>query len=131
MRMHARNRRSDRAKTFAPSRSPRTNSRRTDMRFRTLTFACVIALGFTGSCSRDAAPTRAGSKKSLTVAVIPKGTTHVFWKSVEAGAKQAGAALGVEIAWKGALKEDDRAQQIQLVQQFIAQKIDGIALAPL
>ncbi|MFH1748369.1 MAG: hypothetical protein ABIG44_15155 [Planctomycetota bacterium] len=25
------------------------------------------------------------------IAVIPKGTTHVFWKSFEAGTKQAGA----------------------------------------
>lgn len=65
------------------------------------------------------------------IAVIPKGTTHVFWKSVEAGAQAAGAEFGVEVLWKGPLKEDDRAQQIQLVQQFISQKVDAIALAPL
>ena len=66
-----------------------------------------------------------------SIAVIPKGTTHVFWKSVEAGARQAGQELGVEVIWKGPLKENDRAQQIQVVQQFISQNVAGIALAPL
>ena len=65
------------------------------------------------------------------IAVIPKGTTHSFWKSVEAGAKKAGAELGVEIIWKGPLKEDDRAQQISVVQQFVADRVDAIVLAPL
>lgn len=65
------------------------------------------------------------------LAVIPKGTTHVFWKSVEAGAREAGAELNMEIIWKGPLKENDRAQQIQIVQQFISQGVSGIVLAPL
>jgi len=65
------------------------------------------------------------------IAVIPKGTTHSFWKSVEAGARQAGTELGVEILWKGPLKEDDRAQQIGVVQQFVASGVDAIVLAPL
>ncbi len=66
-----------------------------------------------------------------TIAVIPKGTTHVFWKSVEAGSRRAGEELGAEVLWKGPLTENDRAQQIQLVQQFISQGVDGIVLAPL
>lgn len=65
------------------------------------------------------------------IAVIPKGTTHSFWKSVEAGARQAATELGVEIIWKGPLKEDDRAQQIGVVQQFVASNVSAIVLAPL
>lgn len=65
------------------------------------------------------------------IAVIPKGTTHSFWKSVEAGARRAGAELGVEILWKGPLKEDDRAQQIGVVQQFVSSGVNAIVLAPL
>jgi len=65
------------------------------------------------------------------IAVIPKGTTHSFWKSVEAGARQAGAEFGVEILWKGPLKEDDRAQQIGVVQQFVSSGVHAIVLAPL
>jgi ribose transport system substrate-binding protein len=67
----------------------------------------------------------------LTIAVIPKGTTHSFWKAVEAGAQEAGKELGVKIVWKGPLKENDRAQQIGIVQQFVSDKVSGIVLAPL
>ncbi len=66
-----------------------------------------------------------------TIAVIPKGTTHAHWKSVEAGARKAGQELGVEIIWKGPLREDDRAQQIGVVQQFVASGVSAIVLAPL
>jgi len=65
------------------------------------------------------------------IAVIPKGTTHSFWKSVEAGARKAGAELGAEIIWKGPLKEDDRAAQIAVVQQFVSSGVSAIVLAPL
>lgn len=65
------------------------------------------------------------------IAVIPKGTTHNFWKSVEKGARDAGSELGVEIVWKGPIKEDDRAQQIAVVQQFVVDDVDAIVLAPL
>ena len=61
-----------------------------------------------------------GKKK---IAVIPKGTSHVFWKTVEAGVRKAGAELGVEVIWKGPLKEDDRAEQIKVIEQFISEKV--------
>ena len=66
-----------------------------------------------------------------SIAVIPKGTTHVFWKSIEAGARDAGRELGVNILWKGPLKESDRAQQIAIVEQFASEGVSGIVLAPL
>ena len=49
----------------------------------------------------------------LAIAVIPKGTTHLFWKSIEAGARRAADELGVEMVWKGPLNVDDRAQQMR------------------
>jgi ribose transport system substrate-binding protein len=67
----------------------------------------------------------------MKIAVIPKGTTHIFWKSVEAGARQAAKELGVEMIWKGPLKENDRAQQIAIVEQFVTEGVSGIVLAPL
>jgi ABC-type sugar transport system substrate-binding protein len=67
-----------------------------------------------------------------TLAVIPKGTTHEFWKSVHFGAEKAARELGnVQIVWKGPLQENDREGQINVVQDFITQKVDGIVLAPL
>jgi ABC-type sugar transport system substrate-binding protein len=67
----------------------------------------------------------------LAIAVIAKGTTHVFWKSIEAGARQAAEELGVDMSWKGPLNEDDHAQQISIVEQFASEGKNGIVLAPI
>ena len=73
-----------------------------------------------------------GKTKKWRVMVIPKGTTHEFWKSIHFGAKKAADELGsVDLIWQGPQKEDDRVQQIQLVQNAIAARVDGIVLAPL
>ena len=62
----------------------------------------------------------------------PQGDPHEFWKSVHADALKAAEELGnVEVIWLGPQKEDDRVQQIQLVQNTIAAGVDGIVLAPL
>lgn len=67
-----------------------------------------------------------------TIAVIPKGTTHEFWKSVHAGAMKAADDLKhIDILWKGPLKEDDLKGQIDIVQGMVAQGVAGIVLAPL
>jgi ribose transport system substrate-binding protein len=71
------------------------------------------------------------NNKTLTIAVIPKGTIHEFWKTVHAGAEMAGEELNVEILWKGSLKEDDRDAQISVVENIIVRDVDGIVLAPL
>jgi ribose transport system substrate-binding protein len=82
------------------------------------------------SCTKaggDAQP----ASKSLKIAVIPKGTTHEFWKSVHAGAVKASKELDVQTIWKGPLKEDDLKSQIDIVQSMITQGVAGIVLAPL
>ena len=55
-------------------------------------------------CSNNSGPDPFHTKPRI--AVIPKGTTHVFWKSVERGAKKAGNEQDVHIIWKGPLKEN-------------------------
>jgi ribose transport system substrate-binding protein len=50
---------------------------------------------------------------------------------MQAGAEEQAAKDGVELIWKGPIKEDDRAEQIKVVENFTAQKVDGIVLAPL
>jgi ribose transport system substrate-binding protein len=92
-----------------------------------LTVAFVLGFCLAG-CSRKEAT---GESKRLTIAVIPKGTIHEFWKTVHAGAEMAGRELGVDILWKGSLKEDDREAQISVVENIITRGVDGIVLAPL
>lgn len=81
------------------------------------------------ACTKD--KSTGGAKKRLKIAVVPKGTTHEFWKSVHAGAVKASRELDVDVVWKGPLKEDDLKAQIDVVQTFVAQGVDGIVLAPL
>jgi ribose transport system substrate-binding protein len=74
--------------------------------------------------------------ETYTIAVIPKGTTHEFWKSINAGAIKAERELNqsgarVEVIWKGPLREDDRDQQIQTIENFISRRVSGIVVAPL
>ena len=76
------------------------------------------------------------SPKSYTIAVVPQGATHEFWKSIHAGAIKAQRDLkasGVEVnlIWKAPLREDDREQQVQVVEGFISQGVSGLVLAPL
>lgn len=97
-----------------------------------LSTLCALALA---ACGGKGESGRGGTKK-LTIAVIPKGTTHEFWKSIHAGAVQAAdelAASGdsINVIWKGPLREDDREQQVQVVEGFISQRVDGMVLAPL
>jgi len=74
--------------------------------------------------------------QTLQIAVIPKGTTHEYWKSVHAGAVKAeqelqAAGTKVKIIWKGPLREDDRNGQTDVVETFVTQGVQGIVLAPL
>jgi len=76
------------------------------------------------------------SEDKYRIAVIPKGTTHVFWKSIHAGAVKAEqelkeAGIDVEVIWKGPLKEDDRESQIRVMEDFVTRGVSGIVLAPL
>ncbi len=50
---------------------------------------------------------------------------------MQAGAEGAADANDVELIWKGPQKEDDKADQIKVVENFTNQKVDGIIMAPL
>ncbi|MDZ7378773.1 MAG: substrate-binding domain-containing protein [candidate division KSB1 bacterium] len=93
------------------------------LRRRTLWLGCFLALAGCGHREHPAGKT--------VIAVIPKGTTHVFWQSVHAGAVKAATELGVDVHWLGPEKEDDRQQQIALVDNQVMKRVSGIVLAPL
>ena len=83
--------------------------------------------------SKPAATPQTTTPAAKRVAVVPKGTTHEFWKSVQAGAMlgQTDAAGAVAVTYRGPDKEDDREQQISLVQNLVSARYDAIVLAPL
>src|SRR5215813_11573422 len=69
-----------------------------------------------------------GSKKKV-VAVVPKGTSHLFWQTVQAGAVAAGRDLDVEVLWNGPSQQTEYSRQIQIVDSMVARHVDGLAVA--
>lgn len=106
----------------------------------TITVIGLLALEGVGcnknNSSTSGNPANTGNSNTTKIAVIPKGTNHEYWKSVHAGAVEAVKELkakgrNIEIFWKGPVREDDRNGQIEVVETFRTQKVNGIVLAPL
>mgnify|MGYP001050240023 CR=1 FL=1 len=102
-------------------------------------FLGLVLLAPMVGCGPSADPTttssgsgaETGGGKSLRIAVIPKGTSHEFWKSVHFGAQKAATEIGnVEIIWRGPVVESDTGSQIEVVKNMITMQVDGIVLAP-
>jgi ribose transport system substrate-binding protein len=106
--------------------------------------AAVLTIALAGCSRKNAAEKQRGAgpriastqpasrQGPLKIAVIPKATNHEYWKSIRAGAIKAERELpGVQILWKGPAKEDDREQQINVIENFISAGVDGIVIAPL
>jgi ribose transport system substrate-binding protein len=82
---------------------------------------CCLALALLAGCSKSGKP---------AIGVIPKGASHQFWLTVQAGALAAAAEQGYEIEWNAPALEIDRARQIDIVQAMITRRLAGIAVAP-
>ncbi len=61
--------------------------------------------------------------------MVPKGTAHLFWQTVQAGAIAAGRDLNVEILWNGPPQETEYSRQIEIVDSMVARHVDGLAVA--
>src|SRR4051812_48756441 len=83
--------------------------------------AVLMASVFCASCARTQAP---------AIGVVPKGSTHIFWQAVHAGAEKAARESGYRIVWNAPAQEGDRSRQIAIVESLINQRVAGIALAP-
>ena len=94
----------------------------------------IAAILVSAGCTSEKPDQSSGAdskSNTRTIAVIPKGTSHEFWKSIHAGAVKAARENNVEVIWKGPAREDDRDDQIKVVEQFTTRGVDGIVIAPL
>jgi ABC-type sugar transport system, periplasmic component len=80
----------------------------------------VLAALALAACSQ-----RNSAVGGTTIAVIPKGTSHVFWQSIHAGAEKAAREVGATIVWRGPLREDDRDSQVSEGRSFISRGVRG------
>ena len=93
---------------------------------RSWLLSAIVSALIVAACSGGGAPDR------LSIAVIPKGTSHAFWQSIHAGARKAASELtNVDIAWRGPLREDDRDAQVAEIENAVGRGASGIVLAPL
>jgi ribose transport system substrate-binding protein len=88
-----------------------------------LTALSIFTILLFAACNR-------GGNNQKVIAVIPKGVSHSFWQTVKSGAETAGKDLNVKIDWKGPAQETDISGQINMVEDAINRRVDGIVLAP-
>lgn len=97
----------------------------------TLAALLTVALTVTLAGCKSSTDSSSDSGDSLVIAVIPKGTSHEFWKSVHFGAEKAAQEIGgVKIIWRGPVVESDTGSQIEVVKDMITMGVDGVVLAP-
>lgn len=101
------------------------------MRALIVMFLCSSFLMFSACEKEKFDKAKEPQMKKLTIALIPKCTTHEFWKTVHAGGIKGAREFDIKMIWKGPIKEDDREHQIQVVENFTSGGVDGIVLAPL
>src|SRR5947207_7155959 len=82
--------------------------------------ACALLL-LAGGCNRQ---------KKQVVGVVPKGSNHIFWQTVHAGAIKAAREAGLEVEWNAPALEIDASRQIEIVDSMINRRLSGIVLAP-
>ncbi|HEX3684456.1 MAG TPA: substrate-binding domain-containing protein [Bryobacteraceae bacterium] len=80
----------------------------------------VGALGAVASCRRSG---------QMTIGVIPKATSHLFFLSVHAGVEQAARDFHLDILWNGPQNETDYARQIEIVDSMITRQVAALAIS--
>ena len=86
-----------------------------------------------GSTAAGAVTTKAGaaSGEKIAVSLITKDSTNPFFVAMQAGAKKAGAASGVDITIASGKAEGDDQGQITAIENAIATKQRGILITPM
>ena len=95
--------------------------------------ALGLLVALLAACSKApeaATPAAGGSPAKITLAAIPKATTHSYWKAAEAGARRAAAEFDVTLEWQGPLDDSKVADQIGIFNNLAASGLQGILLSP-
>ncbi len=108
-------------------------------RKRISTAAAVAALAITlAACGAEVRESGGGDgggggqDGSVQLAVVPKAVGFDFWATVRSGAEcAADTADGgeVEVQWDGVTQETDVTGQVNLLQNFVSQGVDGLVYA--
>lgn len=93
---------------------------------------CVTAVAACDAGGQPAAEPTGPAQKSgpIMLAVVPKAVGFDFWRQVRQGAECAASKhKDVTVRWDGVSAETDIVGQVNLLQRFIGQSVDGIVYA--
>ncbi|MGK0465031.1 substrate-binding domain-containing protein [Clostridium sp.] len=94
-------------------------------------FISTILVGcFKGSNSKTATNLKATLPQKKNVLLIMKTLTNPFFIEMERGARHAESETGIKLTVKTGAKETSIEQQIAIVEDAIASKVDAIVIAP-
>jgi ribose transport system substrate-binding protein len=100
---------------------------------RILMTVALAGMAGAAACSREEAPATgdAGRQQTLRFAVIPKALDIPVFNYAKIGAERAAKELGnVQIEWR-APETADQLRQKEILESFITQRVDGIAISAL
>ncbi len=99
--------------------------------------ACVLALVGCGqssgpniSTTAAPAPVASAPAAKVEIGLVMKTLTNPFFVEMEKGARRAEKELGINLTVKTAAQETSIEQQIQLVDDLVAAKVNAIVIAP-
>jgi ribose transport system substrate-binding protein len=105
---------------MTPDSSPEPTFLSTEVGVRCKLAVLVAASLLSLACNRN---------QQRRIAVIPKGTAHVFWQSVHAGAVAAGREFHEEILWDGPPNETDYSRQLEILDSMLNRHVNGVVVA--
>jgi fructose transport system substrate-binding protein len=115
----------------------RTQFKRPIRTFVALGIAASFALAACGSDSKSSSTAAPGGTAApspggkIAVSLITKDSTNPFFVAMQAGAKKAGSAAGVDITIASGKAEGDDQGQIDAIENAIATKQKGILITPM
>lgn len=110
--------------------SNHTASRIWTRRLLTATSIAAIATVGLAACSSGTASSGSTAKKSLTIGFVVGASSDPFFQAMKVGAQNEANVLGDKLIFQGNATTYSPATQIPVVNQVLAEKPDGLALAP-
>lgn len=87
-------------------------------------------LGLTAGALALSSSSGSAQGKTYKIALVMKALSNPFFHTMQVGAEEEAKKLGVQLLVQGTNKETDVTQQVNIVQNFITQKVDAIVIAP-
>jgi ribose/xylose/arabinose/galactoside ABC-type transport system permease subunit/ABC-type sugar transport system substrate-binding protein len=69
-------------------------------------------------------------ERPKVIAILAKSSGGEYWLAVKEAAEQTARKRGAQLVWEGPAVETDTAKQIDLLENLIQRRVDGIAISP-